>query len=430
MKRGYKACICLALMGLAAGLVRRDEAQSSPASTEAAKVAENYWRQYLMHCGESTYLLEEGQRLIEYRQAAVEVKANPLNEADKLNGVEWRGLTFLRTTVERSILPDSAKPTWSPWNQSAGRGPEGMSKVNGKWTFTPGMMNRLAPAHDCGWIARVGDGRIPGKTITSYHLDGCPFGGGLTKVEQIDVFDVTLTDVNLTVTRLSQGGGPPEVVWFWHPVELELANAGASSCAFNLWIKNPFPDRAFANNAIALRDNNASKLEKICRDIAQAMDEWDKKYPHARTTKPENKCSAPAVASSQPSSSVVGGQPSPTPNSGGPPNASGGGSQKVSFTVRHRHNTFFTMRTSQAQAFCSGTLTVSPDGTITYDCLKTEDPSGRCEHLAIAPSSLRQVKVAADGALHLATSTQGNFDFYGDNNSIKQAQATIAKWLH
>jgi hypothetical protein len=101
-------------------------------------------------------------------------------------------------------------------------------------------------------------------------------------------------------------------------------------------------------------------------------------------------------------------------------------SAQMSFSVRHRHSTFLNLQTSQAQSFCSGTLAISPDGTVTYDCVQTEDPSDRCEHLSFTRGSLKRVKIGLDGTLHIATNTQGNFDFYGDRNNITQAQRTLS----
>ncbi len=93
---------------------------------------------------------------------------------------------------------------------------------------------------------------------------------------------------------------------------------------------------------------------------------------------------------------------------------------QVSFSVRHRH---FNLANSTV-TYCSGTLSVSPDGTVAYDCTQADDSTGRCDHVSFAPGALKQVKIGFGGNLHLASKTQGNFDFYGDN--VKQAQAAIA----
>ena len=99
---------------------------------------------------------------------------------------------------------------------------------------------------------------------------------------------------------------------------------------------------------------------------------------------------------------------------------------QITFSVRHRHSTFFNFQTSDVESYCSGTLSVSPDGTVAYDCSQTEDPSGRCEHLSFAPGSLKQAKIGFAGSLHLESKTQGKFDFYGSRDTLSNALAAIA----
>jgi len=101
----------------------------------------------------------------------------------------------------------------------------------------------------------------------------------------------------------------------------------------------------------------------------------------------------------------------------------------VSFSVRHRHRTGIDLSNLQpVDSYCSGTLSISPDGTVAYDCTQTER-ARRCEHLSFAPGALKQVKMGSGGHLHIESKTQGKFDFYGDENDIKQAQAAIAQSL-
>jgi hypothetical protein len=49
-----------------------------------------------------------------------------------------------------------------------------------------------------------------------------------------------------------------------------------------------------------------------------------------------------------------------------------------------------------------------PDGTAHFDCYNTQDATGRCDHVAFAAGSLKEVKLNKDGSLHLATIRQGN----------------------
>jgi hypothetical protein len=136
-----------------------------------------------------------------------------------------------------------------------------------------------------------------------------------------------------------------------------------------------------------------------------------------------------AMRDAQDASNAAANDQGPAPTSDtqsakpeGPPPVPG----QLSFSVKHRHSVFWNPGTSDVEYYCSGTLSVTPDGTVAYECTQTDDPSGRCEHLSFAPGSLKQVKIGLAGNLHLASKTQGNFDFYGNRNDIKQAQAAIA----
>ena len=98
--------------------------------------------------------------------------------------------------------------------------------------------------------------------------------------------------------------------------------------------------------------------------------------------------------------------------------------QTKRFEFRHRHISLFGPG-SDATYFCSGTLSVLPDGTVSYDCSQTGDPSGRCDHVSFAPGTLKQVKIGLDGTLHLASKNHGNFDFEGARTNVQQALAAI-----
>jgi len=86
------------------------------------------------------------------------------------------------------------------------------------------------------------------------------------------------------------------------------------------------------------------------------------------------------------------------------------------FAVQHRHGT--------GSSFCTGVITVDPDGVAHYDC-STADSGGRCEHVTFALGTLKEVKVRGDGSLHVATRQSGNFDFVGSGGSIKDAATAL-----
>ena len=92
-------------------------------------------------------------------------------------------------------------------------------------------------------------------------------------------------------------------------------------------------------------------------------------------------------------------------------------SQTKKFAVQHRHGT--------GESFCTGVITMTPDGVGHYDC-STADSKGRCEHVTFGPDSIKEVKVRGDGSLHVATRQEGNFDFTGADFAMKDAAAALA----
>jgi hypothetical protein len=99
------------------------------------------------------------------------------------------------------------------------------------------------------------------------------------------------------------------------------------------------------------------------------------------------------------------------------------------FQVVHRH--IITDNNFNVQKFyCVGILSIMPDGVVRYDCVQTNDPTGRCDKVAFAPGALKQVKAgppeeAGLAHLHIGTHGQGNFDFYGKPQDIDNAFAAL-----
>lgn len=102
----------------------------------------------------------------------------------------------------------------------------------------------------------------------------------------------------------------------------------------------------------------------------------------------------------------------------------GGGSTGVAkrILVNHRHVNL--LRGAQ-QAYCQGTLTIGSDGSVSYYCTKTFDPSGRCDRVTFPKGSIKTAKMSGT-ELHLEVDHQGNWDFFGANNDISAAYEAIS----
>jgi len=101
--------------------------------------------------------------------------------------------------------------------------------------------------------------------------------------------------------------------------------------------------------------------------------------------------------------------------------APGGGAARR-FLVNHRHVNW--ARGAQ-QAYCQGTLTIGADGSVSYYCTKTFDPTGRCDRVTFPKGSIKVAKMNGT-ELHLEVNGQGNWDFFGASNDIASAYQIIA----
>jgi len=91
--------------------------------------------------------------------------------------------------------------------------------------------------------------------------------------------------------------------------------------------------------------------------------------------------------------------------------------QTKQFALRHRH-VIGLQSLKPVYSFCEGILRITPDGIARFDCTRTEDPRGRCDHVVFSAGDIRGVRANNDGSLRLAARS-GNFDFYGDSSAIQ-----------
>lgn len=100
---------------------------SGPGNREAYKTASDYWYSGLSKCGDSYYAKRNekyNNELIQIKDVSVKVLAENLAEADKLNGIEWVGYTFLIHSAHRSYTPPKdtggyyeVKGGWGEWRR-------------------------------------------------------------------------------------------------------------------------------------------------------------------------------------------------------------------------------------------------------------------------------------------------------------------------
>lgn len=115
--------------------------------SEARREAEKYWLSKLTRCGDSYYRREHfGDRsptpgkevYYELKEPDVEVSEYGVGDADKLNGLEWTGTSYLTAKVSRSIGDKVPVNQWTEWANGAGLEGDvaiGIRKEKGQWVM-------------------------------------------------------------------------------------------------------------------------------------------------------------------------------------------------------------------------------------------------------------------------------------------------------
>src|SRR5437868_5336296 len=93
---------------------------ASPETAEATKVAWDWWSHHVTHCGDSYYVFQHGG-MSEYRQVSMQIKAEPVTGAQRLNGLSWNGRSVLLAKVARDIYFQRTNPEWGQWVDGAWR---------------------------------------------------------------------------------------------------------------------------------------------------------------------------------------------------------------------------------------------------------------------------------------------------------------------
>jgi hypothetical protein len=93
--------------------------------------------------------------------------------------------------------------------------------------------------------------------------------------------------------------------------------------------------------------------------------------------------------------------------------------QTKQFSLRHRH--LLGIRGIRpVYSYCEGIFKVTPDGVARFDCTRTADPRGRCDHFVLNAGDIKELKSSRDGSIiRVVTSTAGNLDFEGDASAVQ-----------
>ena len=107
--------------------------------SEAAGAVKDFWEQHYTQCGENSYIgLEDDYPFVTYHQykgvSFMARSSGPINEADRLNGVLWKGSVKIYSGPYRERPKDGQ---WGPWKQNQNLVEEvGATKRAAGWSVT------------------------------------------------------------------------------------------------------------------------------------------------------------------------------------------------------------------------------------------------------------------------------------------------------
>ena len=124
---------------------------------------------YVVHCGEYWYFRDE-MHYYKCIDGQLEFLRSVLKEADKLNGIEWRGYAsyYFHDTIQIGTLSDNGSIEWSEWksqNPQTVHVDALLEKKNGKWTI-----DVFYDKHRGMWEYTTGIGEI--REITCADIAG------------------------------------------------------------------------------------------------------------------------------------------------------------------------------------------------------------------------------------------------------------------
>jgi hypothetical protein len=119
--------------------------------------ARAYWDKVVATCGGATYLYDvyngvyDSPRLDELKgSVSYRIEMDPPTPAERLNGMEWRAITSIRSTVWRTRYPRSTGKDgrWEPWGDDAQLFVH-IQNLNGRVTFNGLELSQIHDRPSC-----------------------------------------------------------------------------------------------------------------------------------------------------------------------------------------------------------------------------------------------------------------------------------------
>lgn len=130
----------IALVLLSAALLTGSFSQTQNLYSEAQSQASKFWLQRFKRCGDSflskSFIGSKPNQVFmgyrEWKNLTWRVESRAITEADRLNGVEWLGYSWISASAVRDT--NKTGKNWSPWMQGVkDAGEIKVLKKNGQW---------------------------------------------------------------------------------------------------------------------------------------------------------------------------------------------------------------------------------------------------------------------------------------------------------
>jgi hypothetical protein len=175
-------------------LAQRRTSRRASTTTESQltgeQAAERFWRKYVVLCNGSNYVRFNGQTIIQLNGFHVRTRYSPLSEADRLNGIQARGVTWYKTRAFRFYRESE----WREWQDGSAlptvlaNNSLSFSKVRGQWNFdTGGYFGQLSNTLNCSDLPWVNSARKRGTPTNTVQIDD----GHIQRIERFIFFGST-----------------------------------------------------------------------------------------------------------------------------------------------------------------------------------------------------------------------------------------------
>lgn len=114
---------------------------------QAEQQAFSFWNSRITNCGNDFYTRDRNY-IHQFKNLNLQVTPRTVSTADKLNGIQWLGITRATVSQSRTYSPNYQNGGWSKWSEGFTQALGGIGldanlrKENGRWTIIPSSISQ------------------------------------------------------------------------------------------------------------------------------------------------------------------------------------------------------------------------------------------------------------------------------------------------